>query len=226
MARSKERLQARKLRTEGESIKKIANLLQISVASVSNWCKDIELTPEQKKNLSKRVTDPYYGKKAAYLEKKKKEFIEKVNNLKQRGVDEIAKLTKREIFLIGVALYWGEGFKKDHQVGFANIDEKMIEFFIYWLKTCFHITHKNLIIRVTANKSYKNKIHQLEQYWSNQLDIPLTQFSKPFFQKTVWKKQYENGDNYHGVLRIKVRKSVDLLRKIYGYIEGLSLNIT
>lgn len=224
MAKSKERLQARKLRTKGESIKKIANLLQISVASVSNWCRDIELTSEQKINLSKRVTDPYYGKKADYLEKKKKEFREKVNNLKQKGIEEIAKLSKREIFLIGIALYWGEGFKKDHQMGFANIDEKMIKFFIYWLKTSFNISSKDLIIRVTANESYKKRVRQLEQYWSSQLHIPLTQFSKPFFQKSIWKKQYHNNE-YHGVLRIKVRRSVDLLRKIYGYIEGLAQNI-
>jgi hypothetical protein len=39
------------------------------------------------------------------------------------------------------------------------------------------------------------------------------------------KKEYENKENYHGVLRIRVRRSIDLLRKIFGYIEGISQNI-
>ncbi len=224
MAKSKERTKAILLRKEGESIKVIARKLNVSIGSVSSWCKSVELTNEQKIKLSQRVTDPYYGKKRDYLEKKQKEFRDKVLRLKNQGIQEIGKLSKREIFLIGIALYWGEGFKRDHQVGFANIDQGMIKFFIFWLKTCFAITSKDLIIRVTANESYRNKINKLEQYWSGQLDIPLTQFSKPFFQKTIWKKQYDD-DNYHGVLRIKVRKSVDLLRKIYGYIEGINLNI-
>jgi len=53
----------------------------------------------------------------------------------------------------------------------------------------------------------------------------VNQFSKPFFQNTKWKKEYENKENYHGVLRIRVRRSIDLLRKIFGYIEGINLSI-
>ncbi len=226
MARSKEMLIAKSMRQKGESIKDIAYSLKVSVSSVSNWCRNIELTDQQKNNLARRVTDPYYGKKAEYLERSKEQFKQKVENLRKQGIKEVSKLSKREIFLIGIALYWGEGFKKDHQVGFANTDSKMIKFFIYWLKTCFNLRNKDLIVRVTSNDQYKDKIKIMEAFWSNALHIPLNQFSKPFFQKTIWKKQYENPTDYHGVLRIKVRKSVNLLRKIYGHIEGLTLNVT
>ena len=225
MAKSREKLKARKLRRLGRSIKEIAETLKISIGSVSVWCKDIELTQNQIINLQKRRTDPFYGKKLDYFLRKKKEFEEKVFYLKQEGIREIKKLTKREIFLIGVALYWAEGFKKDHQVGFANIDVNMIKFFLYWLKVSFNISNTDLIFRLTANESYKEKIRDLEKFWSSELNVPLSQFSKPFFQKTLWKKRYERPNSYHGVLRVKVKKSVNLLRKIYGYIEGISLNL-
>jgi len=101
----------------------------------------------------------------------------------------------------------------------------MIRFYLYWLNKCFNISSNELIFRVTANVAFSDKIRELEKYWSKEINVSLDQFSKPFFQKTIWKKQYENADNYHGVLRIKVKKSVNLLRKIYGYIEGVSLNI-
>lgn len=225
MAKSKEKLRARQLRRKGESIKKIAKVLKVSSDSASRWCRDIKLTEKQITNLRKRQTDPFYGEKLNYYLKKKREFEEKVLNLKNQGIKEIVKLTKREILLIGIALYWGEGFKKDHLVGLATSDINIARFFIYWLKTCFNISYKDLILKVTANISYKSGIDELEKYWSSGLKIPLNQFSKPFFQKTIWKKIYENKNEYRGVLRIKVRRSINLLRKTFGYIEGITLNI-
>ncbi len=224
MAKSKEKLKALKLRRKGESIKKIAQLVNVSVSTVSLWCRDVKLTDSQVENLRKRQTDPFYGKKLDYYLKKKKEFSLKLLNLKNEGINSVGKLTKREIFLIGIALYWGEGFKKDSLVGLATLDNNIAKFFIFWINKSFNITTKDLLLRVTANISYKNKIKELEKYWSKELQIPVSQFSKPFFQNTKWKKEYENKNNYHGVLRIRARKSIDLLRKIFGYIEGISLN--
>ena len=225
MAKSKEKLRARDLRQKGESIKEIAKILKVSPGSVSVWCRDIELTPSQVKILQKRMLDVNYGNRLRYIRRIKESLNEKIIKLKKEGINEIGKLSEREIFLIGIALYWAEGFKKDHQMGFATSDIKMAKFFLHWLNKAFKITSKDLILRVTANISYKNNVDSLEKYWSNELNIIQNQFSKPFFQKTVWKKEYENKDEYHGIIRIKVRRSVDLLRKIYGYIEGLSLNI-
>lgn len=225
MAKSKEKLTARELRRKGKSIKEIAKLLNVSVGSVSFWCKDIKLTPEQIKTLEQRKTGLNYEKRMKYVEQKKIEFDKKVREIKQSGIKEIGKLTKREIFLIGIALYWGEGFKKDHLVGLASSDINIAKFFIHWLNKCFNILPKDLILRVTANISYKNHINRLESYWSKELNIPLSNFSKPYFQHSVWKKEYENKDNYHGVIRIKVRKSINLLRTIFGYIDGIVLNI-
>ncbi|VVA43301.1 conserved hypothetical protein [Candidatus Roizmanbacteria bacterium] len=225
MAKSKEKLKARKLRRKGESIKKISKLVKVSVSTASLWCRDIELTNSQIENLRKRQTDPFYGKRLDYYLKKKKEFNLKLLNLKNEGISSIGKLTKREIFIIGIALYWGEGFKKDSLVGLATLDINIAKFFIFWLNKSFGITTKDLILRVTANISYKSKINELGKYWSRELKIPVNQFSKPFFQNAKWKKEYENKNDYHGVLRIRARRSIDLLRKIFGYIEGISLSV-
>lgn len=222
MAKSKEKILSRESRRQGQSIKEIAHKLQVSVGSVSSWCNDIILTKKQQENLNSRITDPFYGNKYKYLAERKAIFLKKVNDLKQKGIAEIGKMTKREIFLVGIALYWGEGFKKDHLVGLATSDIKMAIFYVHWLDCCFGIKNTQLILRVTANISYKKHIGLLEKYWAKQLNIPQVQFSKPYFQITKWKKIYENKNEYHGVIRIKVRKSVALLRKIYGYIEGIS----
>ena len=222
MAKFIQKIKAKNLRKSGKSIKEIAKELNISVGSVSNWCSDIVLSNDQIKKLQLRRTDPYYGKKAEYLFKKKNQLKDKIEKIKKTAFKELGSLDERDIFLIGIALYWGEGFKKDSQVGFATSDANMARFFIIWLERCFHIKKENLIFRVTANISYKSKIKNLEKYWSEKLQIGLGYFSKAFFQRTKWKKVYENKDMYHGVIRIKVRKSKDLLRKFIFYIQAVA----
>src|SRR5258706_11803333 len=133
MAKSEEKIKARSLRKGGESLKVIAKILNVSPRSVSNWCRDIELTKEQTLNLEKRTTDPNYGNRQKYLNLIKANKNSKIEKLRDEGAKEINKLSKRELFLVGVSLYWAEGFKKDSQVGFANSDPKMINLFLRWL---------------------------------------------------------------------------------------------
>ena len=222
MARFKEKIEARRLRLGGESIRVVAKKLNVSPASVSEWCRDIKLSDEQIRALEERTRDPFYGKRQVYLEKVKKIKNKKILELFNQGKEEIGKLTRRELFLTGTALYWAEGFKKDSQAGFANSDYKMIRIFLEWLKVCFSYDIDDLSFRVTVNVSHKNRIGDIQKKWAELLAIPEGIFQKPFFQNVVLKKVYENSDDYLGVLRVKVRKSTDFLRKIHGFIEGLS----
>ena len=222
MAKSKQRRKARLLRKQGQSLKEIARQLFVSPGSVSSWCNDIVLTNQQIKQLEIRMKDPTYGRRDLYLRKVKEERLDRIKILFEEGFNEIGTLSPREIFIAGTALYWAEGFKKDKQIGFANIDPKMINFFILWLIRCFNVGMSRIKARVTLNQSYITKIPQIERFWADTTNIPLSNFQKPIIQKVQWKKEYENKNDYKGVLRIRVSKSLPILRKIFGYIEGLS----
>ena len=124
---------------------------------------------------------------------------------------------------MGIALYWSEGFKKDSQAGFANSDPTMINLFLIWLSKCFNYNYNDLTVRVTLNDSHRSRIREIERHWSDLTNIPLNNFRKPYFQNVKWKKIYDHPDEYYGLLRVKVLKSKDFLRKIQGYIEGLRL---
>ena len=97
----------------------------------------------------------------------------------------------------------------------------MIMFFLAWLEKCCSIKKNRVKLRVGLNESCKEKVATIEAYWSQITNIPLTQFQKPFFQKAQWSKKYEHPEEYHGVLRIRITKSIDLLREIHGWITGL-----
>ena len=196
MAKSVQKIEARRLRFKGKSIKKIAQKLGVSSSTVSLWCRDIELTKKQIKILERNARDPYYGRRGLYLKRLKHKTDQKIKKLESLGIKKIGKLTRRELFVTGASLYWAEGFKKDSQAGFASLDPEMVKFFINWLKTCFGYENEDLIFRVTANISHKDRIKDIEEYWSRLLEIPIGQFQKPFFQDFKWKKIYANPEQY------------------------------
>ncbi len=214
------------MRSGGESIKVIAKKLSVSSGTVSLWCRDVKLSQKQLRELERRAHDPNYGKRLENSLKQQKIRIEKTKRLFEEGISQVGKLNKRELFLAGIALYWAEGFKSDSQAGFCNSDPNMIKFFLTWLKTCFGYKNSDFRLRVGLNESFRDKTNEIEDFWARLTIIDKENFQKPFYQKVKWQKQYDHPENYHGVLRIRVRKSTDFLRKICGYINGLSLNST
>lgn len=226
MAKTKLKFKARSMRSGGESIKVIAKKLSVSAGTVSLWCRDVKLSHEQLRELERRAHDPNYGKRLENSLKQQKIRIEKTKRLFKEGIDQVGKLSDRELFLAGIALYWAEGFKSDSLAGFCNSDSDMIKFFLTWLKTCFGYKDSDFRLRLGLNESFRDKTNEIEDFWVKLTGMDKEHFQKPFYQKVKWQKQYDHPENYHGVLRIRVRKSTDFLRKIRGYINGLSLNST
>lgn len=221
MAKATLRLKVREFRRQGKSINEITKLLDARKHSVSLWCRDIELTEEQKQKLWKRSKTRFYRNFKAYCERKRQKTKTKIKKLKDRGVNRVGNLNKREFFIGGAFLYWAEGFKSGHQVGFVNSDPDMIKFFINWITRCCGVKKDRLKARIGINISHKHRVDEVENYWSQITDIPRSQFNKPSYKKTKWQKQFEKPEDYYGVLQIRVLKSTDLLREILGYIAGL-----
>jgi len=225
MAKSEKKIKARKLRQSGQSIKSIARELDVSQGSVSLWCRDIVLTTQQLYVLERNSKDPHYGKRLQNSLKQQSIRTEKTKRLNAEGVNEVGELSKRELLLVGIALYWAEGYKKDSQVGLGSSDPQMMQLYVKWLKDCFGYTIRDLMFRVTVNESHEYRIDEIVDYWAGLFRVDKSIFQKSFYQKAKWQKIYEHPEEYFGVLRIRVRKSSDFLRKIHGYIEGLKQNI-
>ncbi|MBU1200564.1 hypothetical protein KJ953_03455 [Patescibacteria group bacterium] len=159
-----------------------------------------------------------------YQDQRTKDVVRLTNKLFKDGKRDVGKLTKRDLFMAGVALYWAEGFKhKDESgLGLGTSDPNMAKFYISWLERCLEVSKKDLLFRVTANESHKDRIGEIEKFWMKELGVEKEQFAKPFYQKTKWKKVYLNRGEYFGVLRIRVRRSLNLLRKMRGWLAGMA----
>lgn len=222
MAKTELRREARKLRTQGSSIKNIARDLKVSSSTASLWCRDILLSKEQIYKLERNSKDPFYGRRLTYALKQQLKRKMESEKIKENALKSIGKLTDREKLITGVALYWAEGFKKDKMAGFANTDPQMIKFAINWLHYQLNVPLEEIKLRVGINESHRGRTKEIEDYWSNITGIPSDQFLKPYYPQSVWKKTYEHPEEYFGTLRIRVCKSTKLLKIIKGMIEGLS----
>lgn len=210
------------LRKTGKSLKKIAKFLSVSVSIVSLWCRGVELTEEQKEKLKRRKVRVRHLRRLAKQSHLKK--LIRVKRLTDEAVAEIQPLSDKELFLTGLSLYWAEGFKstKEGRLGFCNSDPRMIKFMIKWFQKCLNINKENFILRTEFNESHRNRLEEIRNFWSKTTKIPLDQFEKPFYHRSSWLREYPNRDTYFGVLRIRVRRSSELLNKTRGWIKGLS----
>ena len=221
MAKSRERLLARELRRKGESFGEIAKKVGVAKSTASLWCRDIVLTEGQIEALFQRdVVGGILGRTRAW-EWHRKEKRDRYRRFHKLGYHMFSSITEKELYLIGLALYWSEGSKRDGRVLLTNSDPTMILLYMMWLEDCLKVRHEDIVCRVTINELHQDRRIEIEQYWSNVTGIPLEQFTKTTFIHSKWKKVYENRNTYYGVLAVHVRKSTNLSYLVDGSIDRL-----
>lgn len=89
-----------------------------------------------------------------------------------------------QLLISGTMLYWAEGYKtaKSPGIDFANSDPEMQKLFIHFLRKICNITESRLKIQLYTHS--EEKIHAQIRYWSDLLQIPKTQFTKPYISPT------------------------------------------
>lgn len=221
MAKYEARIKARKLRSEGESVKVIAKLVKVSRSTASLWVRDIVLSVEQLEQLKRReLTGGEKGRIRGSLIQKQRR-LELIESNKKKGIKEIGILTNREEFILGLSLYWAEGAKKTRVVELCNSDIAMLQFIIYWLQKYFFLAKKDIRLRLGINEMHRPREKVVLKYWSEKTGFDLSYFDKTSFKKVVSKKVYLNYNDYYGTLTVKVLKPSRIYYRILGLIEGL-----
>lgn len=210
------------MRREGVSIRKIAKKVGVSKSTVSLWCEDIVLTKEQQDKL---IEDDKKGGSVGRVKAWKSIREERLRRLSRnirRGAKLVGKMSARDIFIAGVALYWAEGNKKNRRLVFSNSDPMMIKLMIKWLVDCLSIPRGDIYCKVGINQTHRDRIAKVEQYWSEVTGIPLIEFRKVSLKKVNSSKVYENTDEHFGTLNLLVKKSTNLNYLVLGFIDGMS----
>ncbi|HAT74133.1 MAG: hypothetical protein US30_C0006G0030 [Candidatus Moranbacteria bacterium GW2011_GWF2_36_839] len=225
MAKFKEKIKAINLRKEGLSIKEISKILGVSKSSASVWCSDVELSKKQIQKLHERmVMGGYVGRlKGANIQRKLKQ--ERISFYNKQGKKEIEHLQKRELFIAGLALYWGEGGKRDSRARFYNSDHLIIAFIMRWFREILGVSDDRFIMYVTINQSHKERLSDIIEYWSKITKISTEQFRRPILIKSKNKKVYENHSRHYGTLCVSISRSSKLFYQIKGWLIALGESV-
>jgi len=219
-----EKKKAIKLRKQGKTYSEILREVKVSKSTLSLWLRDVGLSKPQKQNISKkRMEAQKRGAKA-----RRDERVRRTKEIHELARKEIGHLSKREKWLIGIALYWAEGSKQKKgqpspRLDFTNSDGDMIKFFIVWLREYLNISSEDFKFGIYIHENNKYRIDEVIRYWSKVTSFPKKKFDYVYYKKHNVKTNRKNvGEDYFGVLRVSIRKSIDLNRKIAGWMTGIS----
>lgn len=217
MARYKDREKALELRQQGKSYGQIKEQLGLSKSTLSGWLKDYPLSKERIRELRNR-NEQRIERFRETMRRKREERLDKIYKGQK---EEILPMNDRDLFLIGLALYWGEGTKsRMSTLELANTDPAMIKFFIRWLTVSLKIPKKSLRVKLHLYKDMH--IGEKMDYWSDILNIPLEQFQKPYIKETLTIKRIQHKGRFgQGTCVIRMH-SVPLAEKVGMAIKVVS----
>lgn len=222
MAKPNERERAIGLRKEGFSYSEILKEIPVAKSTLSLWLRDVGLATKQKQRLTQKKLA---GMRRGWEARHRTKLLTRQRLIKAAEAD-ISKINKHDLFLIGVALYWAEGHKekqKSSLVELSNSDPKLICLFLKWLLDVCGIQKQDIYFWIFLHETAKDRLNETQAYWSRATEYPIEAF-----QKVTWKKnkiateRKNTGENYFGLLRVGVRKSTNLNRKIQGWISGIN----
>ena len=224
ISKEKEKKKAIELRKQGLSYNEVLKRVSVAKSTLSLWLQSVDLSKRQKQRLTaKRLEAAKRGGEA-----RRSARISAVDAINVSTKKDIQYITDRELWLIGIALYWAEGSKeKEYRPGssvqFTNSDVYMIKLFLKWLLEICKVNKKSIDIDIYIHENSKNNITSVVTYWSTAVGFPKDAFSHIYYKKNNVKTNRKNkGVNYYGVLKIKVRASSILLRKIAGWVKAIN----
>ena len=211
-----EKKKALVLRKRGESLKSIASQLGVSKSSVSIWVRDVPLSMEQLKFLGQK------GFTSEAIEKRRttRNANEKIKRDKvmQEGAKNIRALSKNDLRIIGLCLYWGEGGKTVRGMArISNSDPAVIKVMMRFFREICLVEEKKF--RGSLHIHSHLESHKAEKYWSTISGIPQSQFYKTYAIPSTASKGKKDTLPY-GTFDIYVC-STKLFLEIIGQIEKI-----
>ncbi len=193
----------------------IAKQLGVAKSSVSNWTRDVELTPDQLTVLKKK------SHTVEAVEKRRRARLANTdrrrNEVKAAALENIEKLKDNPLWCVGVALYWGEGGKTQQTARLSNSDPAVIKIMMKFFRE---------VCMIPENK-FRGHVHTFEgadinadeQYWSEISRIPRKHFYKTYAKQSTASK-HKRKTLEHGTFQIYVHDS-DFFFKLMAWIDYL-----
>ena len=211
------REEALELRKKGFSYASISEKVKITKSTLSAWLSAIPYVPNEEMVLK-------MGKaRAASGLAKHKLKLQSVDEANRQARKDVGALSKRDIFMLGLGLYLGEGTKTHSIVRVINANPQVMSFAVKWFKGACGLKNSNFRLRLHVYPD--NNVGESIKFWSNVTSIPESQFQKTYVDIRTGKKMFKRGKLPYGTAHLSIRSNgkkefgVFLARRINGWIS-------
>lgn len=218
----RERGRAIALRRKGLSYREILQHIPVAKSTLSLWLRSVGLSRKQRQRLTEKKLAAIKRGWAVWH----KQRLVRTENIREEARKYFLRrrLNRDTLWLAGVILYWAEGTKeKPHTPGsgiaFNNSDVRMIKIFLRWLKEVIRVPHEMITSDLYIHQS--GNVDRALRFWSKELNIRESKIRVYFKRHNPSSKRRNIGNGYNGLLRLSVRKSSGLNRRINTWTEEL-----
>lgn len=199
------KVEARKLRIIGISIKKIAKILNCGTGTVSTWVEDISLTPEQITQNTRRLNSLSYSNARRAI---------------RAGFQNIGKervTTEDPLYLAGCMLYWGEGSKSKNTVVFTNSNLAMMIVFKNFLQAYFEVKGDQYLLKINCYTDL-HSFEEIKNYWLSSLCLKESNLRKCQINNAPKSSKQKRNKLEWGTATLTVSRT-EIVQEIFGAIQ-------
>jgi hypothetical protein len=218
--RIKNKEQIFELRSQGKTYNEIRALFPVSKGTLSCWFGKNKAFPDillKNEEESKRMN----MKKVLIMNKARTESLSKsYEKARAEAVNEFQEFKNDPLFLIALALYWGEGNKRGkHQIRISNTEPEIIRIFKVFIEKILKIDKIKIKIWLLLYPDLDDKI--CKDYWIDKIGLPI----ENFYKSTVIQGRQKINHLSYGVCSLGF-SSAYLKQKVLTWMEMLGGEVT
>lgn len=219
LAKKKRAIQLRK---QGQTYGEIVKQIKVAKSTLSLWLREVEVPAKFISRIRQKKLDAVRLGWAA----RRKERIDKTHRITVSAQKEVRQLMRDPLWLVGVALYWAEGHKEKlwrtgTLVTFTNMDENTVSIFTAWSRKFLDVGDNGFVFSLYIHDSRKMHTNKMRAWWAQKLAIRPDSIAVYYKKSAIKHVRHNDADDYHGVIRVRIRKSIDMNRRIAGWTSEL-----
>lgn len=185
------------MRKQGYSYSDIRAKTGVSKATLSGWLSSVPYAPNSE--VRARLV------KARELSGIAKTRI-RINTIAQANDiarADVGQLSARDVFMLGLGLYIGEGTKTHNIVRIVNADPYVIRFAVRWFREVCGLKDENFVLRMHIYPD--NDEQHCRAFWARSTGLPHSCFQKTSIDLREGKRLFKRGKLPYGTLHLTVR---------------------
>ena len=225
----KDKILAIKLRLQGKSYGEIQKSLGVSKSTLSEWLSNVVISEQARIRIEQRSRKKSV---AGLIKRNKQQTINaqiRAKNIRKQAIAEMADLSKKDLLILGSALYWAEGYKKlktrngkevtHHGVSLTNSDPFLVKIFLRFLREYCNVPEEK--IKAGLRIFEHHNADEILKFWQKETKILFSNFGKIYRGISISSQRKRPFNRLpYGVIQINVNDTA-LFHKIMGYIEGI-----